>query len=314
MVKSAPFPTDTCKECFKRTGANPDLFGDDAEPAKDDRCLDAECWKQKVQDDMNVKLIQAQKKYPTIAMVRCGYSPDANIAKLPEAGPNDWNDRMIVKKETPGAAPVFVVHGKSAGKVLWVKGGKKEEQASRATGVDGKPVPAKPHEKQQKLHNKRCAWMVAKFDTDEVKCALAELYAASDSVKQLNILLAFGSFVKRAWRSDEAWNLYSTCELGGPELRIAFLEHLAPVFVNRLSFQTLDTAEDAFVEAARICRMLGYPIFAKHYAECMAEIPKPKSFGAEVPDPWADLADPFDPKYEQPRKLSDVTKARSKKA
>lgn len=336
LLKKAIFPLDIptagappCRLCLNRTGANPDLFGDDAAPASaaDDRCLKSACWEQKRIAQVNRLLQAAQAKHKDLVMVKTEPSDEDGLSKVPQVGKETWYDRQIVKQGVPGAVPSFVVFGPDAGKVIWTKTTRNGStrtntgKPARPVGADGKPVPPKPHERQLGLHQKRCAWMVSAF-LDGAMGNLSEPFEKMPHTKVLNILLAFGSTVRHdsSYKRETAWeDYYDFGAEKGPDagtLEAAFTNHLMRIFEGRVSYTTLDTAEAAYLEAARICRLFGYPLFKNHYEACMKALPVPKSWGT-IPDPWADapgdqVADPFDPKHELPRKFKAVADSEGK--
>lgn len=310
--------TPDCAACFRRTGCNPDLFGTDTESAEEDRCLDGDCWNLKVNATMRNKLAAARAEHPELLLVRTEYAGHKDIDRLPAVGAD--TDAPIVKAKAPGAKPAFVAYGAKAGSVVWVVPPKDGAPDKRERGADGKPTPPKPHERRQQLHWKRCAWMVQEFSArteDGIMHQLSQAFARMDAGKQLNILLAFGSNVRHdsSYKRETAWEDYE--DFGGDKgpdagtLEAAFDNHLAPIFRGRVTYTGLDQAEAAFVEACRICRLMGVCLFATRHQACMKAVPVPKSW-AGVADPWADghdkngepcVKDPYDPEYEQPRKF-----------
>ena len=320
-LAAAPFPVDlsfkggfpACTECQKRTGCNPLLFGDDQEPSKDDRCLDPGCWEAKVKIWLEQALEEARRDHPGIILAKteCG---DMAHEKMLHVGTKDWDDGKICKKGAPDAKPAFVAYGPRLGQVVWVKVKKESAAAVKAAanrGADGKPIPPKPHERQRTLHQKRCAWMVNLF-VESVACNLGEFFEKMEPGKLLNVLMAFGCSQNTGsdtYRLGDAWKHYAA--IGGDagpckgDLEQFYVKHVAPVFKQRVRFEGLHHAERAFVEAAQICRLLGYRLFTDHYTACMKSLPVPRSWG-NIPDPWApagEIKDPFDPVHEQHREF-----------
>lgn len=126
----------SCKECSKRSGASPLLFGD---IGKKDQCLDKECFAEKKRRIVEVR--KTELKGTVFLEVAGSWVHGENSPKgALEAW--QWNE---CKKKDPGAVRVLVVGGADAGRMTWGK--------SRVTS-SGKHI-ATPEEKAEKAKEKK---------------------------------------------------------------------------------------------------------------------------------------------------------------
>lgn len=100
----------SCKECSKRSGAAPLLFGD---IGKKDQCLDKECFAEKRLLQIEARRLEI-KDEPHI-LVKSGYMYGQ---KTPQGALEsyDWSE---CKKKDPGAVRALIVSGPDAGRVTW---------------------------------------------------------------------------------------------------------------------------------------------------------------------------------------------------
>lgn len=120
----AAFPLDdatlvlkagACKDCPKRTGAEPALFED---IAKGDKCLDRLCFQTKTQAFIQIQL-KPQEGKPALIPISTGqFLSDGEKKKLP-AGTLTREDNfdLVKKDECTRAEAALVVHGDGFGKV-----------------------------------------------------------------------------------------------------------------------------------------------------------------------------------------------------
>ena len=127
QLTSAPFDVidasllagaGSCTECPKRTGAQRALFEDVVTGSDDaDRCLDSECFGQKVRNfvERQRQKIAAKSQEPVL-LVASKSTHAANEKGVLRA----W-DYDAAKKGDAGARQVVVANGPDAGKVIWAK-------------------------------------------------------------------------------------------------------------------------------------------------------------------------------------------------
>ncbi|MFZ2635558.1 MAG: ParB/RepB/Spo0J family partition protein [Rectinemataceae bacterium] len=100
----------SCKDCSKRSGAAPLLFGD---IGKKDQCLDKDCFAEKRRLLIEAKMLEI-KNEPHI-FVKQTYSD-----KAPEGSIDHW-EWTECKKKDPGAVHTLIVTGPDSGKLTWGK-------------------------------------------------------------------------------------------------------------------------------------------------------------------------------------------------
>lgn len=114
-----------CNACPKRTGADPDLFGNVAGLTKGDHCLDDACFASKVRAARVRKEADLRKKHPYLLLVAKAipYEDRAEAEKRKvELVDQPYRCKLeSAKKGDEGAVPAFVWSGPGAGSLAWVK-------------------------------------------------------------------------------------------------------------------------------------------------------------------------------------------------
>jgi ParB/RepB/Spo0J family partition protein len=171
-LDKAPWNTTKagCGRCNKRSAKQPGLFDDTTDKEtvkKNDRCLDQKCWGEKMTVHLKEKMVEAAKDHPNIiAAVMPGENWEIKRDLAKEYGGicSEWKSSKAGAK---GAVPAMIVHGPTAGDVLWIRpagpqgaGGKRTTGPQGAGGQttddgrqDGKPTPLK--ERRERLDKKR---------------------------------------------------------------------------------------------------------------------------------------------------------------
>lgn len=146
-----------CSNCPKRTGSDPDLFGNVAGLMKGDHCLDDGCYAAKVRAGLARKEADARKKHPDLILaaksIPYGERQEAEKRKV-ETLDGSYRSRLTAaKKGEEGAVPAFLWCGPGAGTVTWVK----------PTPGENLPQNARPktlEEKREQLERRRMALVV----------------------------------------------------------------------------------------------------------------------------------------------------------
>jgi len=127
-----------CSKCVKRSGADPVLwYGAASEQIKTkDRCLDLQCWENKMQRYLQQRAKELSGKYSDLAYIATQDLTGDVKAKLSEQFGRvfDRNDVQKSTKGAKGAVPALVVSGDGMGKVTFVK----EKQFARPAGGGAK--------------------------------------------------------------------------------------------------------------------------------------------------------------------------------
>lgn len=146
-----------CSNCHKRTGSDPDLFGNVAGLMKGDHCLDDGCYSAKVRAGLACKEADARKKHPDLILaaksIPYGERQEAEKRKV-ETLDGSYRSRLTAaKKGEEGAVPAFLWCGPGAGTVTFVKplAGEKLPQNAR---------PKTLKEKREALAMRRMALVV----------------------------------------------------------------------------------------------------------------------------------------------------------
>ncbi|MBA7705902.1 hypothetical protein ES703_114744 [subsurface metagenome] len=145
----------TCSKCTKRSGAEPVLwFGAMGNQiSAKDRCLDPQCWKNKMQIYLQQQAKQLSEKHSNLAYIATEHlSRDEKEDLSKKFGRVlDPEDVQKSSKGAKGSIPALVVHGDGAGTVTFVR----EKQFARPGGARraGKVTPLK--QRREMLNAKR---------------------------------------------------------------------------------------------------------------------------------------------------------------
>ena len=148
-LSGAPFkPSDdsltpgTCSDCLTRTGANADLFSD---IGKDDRCLNLECFKKKVDQHIARVMEEAEAEGKPLTPISDGYSKEKGVDAL-----NRMEYQEASKKEA-NARGIFVT-GNKRGTIIpiVIRAEAKKKAADVTSKPDGKAEQAAREERFQR--------------------------------------------------------------------------------------------------------------------------------------------------------------------
>ncbi|MCX7010258.1 MAG: ParB/RepB/Spo0J family partition protein [Kiritimatiellaeota bacterium] len=132
-LKRAPWATEdallcpkagSCLACLKRSCKQPGLFDDTDDTAKlvaHDRCLDGQCWAEKMAAHLQRVEEQAKKDHPGLVKVttEAGLAYNSPLAK--DESVLKAHTFSTVKAGTAGAKPALVVVGPNAGHIIHIK-------------------------------------------------------------------------------------------------------------------------------------------------------------------------------------------------
>lgn len=187
VLGKAPWPLDdaqlvpkagACSACPKTSLASPGLF-DDGEPGvgpaalKKAQCRDSACWKGKFEAFSKAKVAALRAEHPGLVIVQGAYDgaedDDRAYETYLEGGEQDGvlgdgeYDRCA--RDAKGAVPAFVVTGKGAGQLTWIKGvtQRGEAKVDQAARVEkGEPAKKEPtlKQRQEALEDRRRAYIL----------------------------------------------------------------------------------------------------------------------------------------------------------
>jgi len=140
-LKHAPWALDNavlcpkagaCAVCPKRSGCHPDLFSDPEDAG--DRCLDPECWKNKMATFKKQREAELRKLHPNLKMIEGKDADWRDRDQLRGKLQNSW-DFTECKKGADGAVPALIACGKGEGSLTWVKLKDGRGQGTRETAA-----------------------------------------------------------------------------------------------------------------------------------------------------------------------------------
>jgi ParB/RepB/Spo0J family partition protein len=174
LLKAAPWnlydetlsPTaGSCNNCQKRSSCEPTLFPEEYESGESDRCLDTECWKEKLFLFHKKKISGYGETYPNLVLLDKGSLPsdmapaffEKEILRLHEV-------EFVASKKDENAIPAYTIDGPGSGRIQWVK--KAEHLKNHKKVGRPKKEPQTPEEaiegKREAFEKKRLARYFAK--------------------------------------------------------------------------------------------------------------------------------------------------------
>lgn len=176
-----------CSNCHKRTGSDPDLFGNVAGLMKGDHCLDDGCYSAKVRAGLARKEADARKKHPDLILAAKSIPyqdrQEAEKRKVEQIDAPYRSKLTAAKKDEEGAVPAFLWCGPGAGTVTWVKPAEGESLPANAR-------PKTLKEKREALAMRRQAWVAEKARQIVLSEPLHEDFHTWE--KLLKIAMTFG--------------------------------------------------------------------------------------------------------------------------
>lgn len=268
-----------CATCVKRSGCQPDLFGEQGELGKKDTCLDAACWKRKADNFLALRVAATVAKHPNalrVAEAGAGASTDGVL------GPWQYE---VVKKSDKGAVPAVVVNGPGLGKLLWVIPDRGAETAAAGASVEAGTKVKTLKDKRRELDSKRIAWAMGQVSEAlgrRQPPPLADLLA---------LLAVYGTREKREhWSShlqpelgDKVWMAGHAFISGAQSLvRGRLWDLVLPVMRKRLEvLKVTDVPTDQEKEAEWLCGFAAGPDWTSLVASSGEAIPEPKSWAKQ---------------------------------
>lgn len=313
-LAAMPWPVDDetldpeagpCLACPKRSGAQPLLFDGEVQPSNGkpsptDRCLDPACFERKQVAHVRRREAELRQAHPDLKLVQIDGGPMSQeaIEAFGEQVQRVYGPRLV-KASDKGAVPVMQVDGPKAGKLVYIE----NQQAERQNGGNGAHRRPPEAEKKPLTLEERCeahrrrrqAFVVQQVEKrlrelsfEKVAEALAEHRKQAKSAEPLDIaalVLAFTPGVRLdPGAFGSPWEQYDKLRETDAETRAATAVHaVLPVWIRRLVVQDRHQIALQFVEARRICEVLGFD-YSKMEADAIQALPLPKSWGP-VDDP-----------------------------
>jgi ParB/RepB/Spo0J family partition protein len=291
-----------CSKCKKRTGAEPVLWygtADDQIKSKD-RCLDPQCWNNKMKIYLQQRAKQLSEEHSNLAYITTDYLSSNEKEELTKNFGRvlDQHDIQKSTKSAKGSIPALVVSGDGMGKVIYVK----EKQFARPGGAKrpGRVTPLK--ERRAFLKNKRWAQVLIVL-REKVEAAGVDKVVYKDKITSVMALVAvYGN--ESAWGSN-----ITTCQkeikrliehrsknatANYPEALISLWNSFKPTLDRILTYGGPVTQTSQFVidNAKWIAELIQVDI-----NELFKEVSKQKGF--TEPKSWKHLNEDGTPKVEK---------------
>lgn len=283
VISGAPFDCSdaglcpeagACATCPKRTGAEPLLFDDLAEIAKEDRCLDPECFARKTDIHVAREESLLREKHGEKLMLVANTIPYGEEgADLRKRGVIEMHRVDKVKKSTPGARPALIVHGHDAGKVVYVKA--TAHVAAEADASDGKKEPSLK-EKRAALNNRRHAWVAEKLTSIIDRSEFPAIRYCNDA-EMCRIAAAFGGFSHEG-DGMEFWEISGGKDGNAMDCHRRIWDASKRALRCFLQVFRVGDIDDDFVGRATLIAEIAGEDYAELFKQACEEIPEPKAW------------------------------------
>jgi len=306
-----------CSKCPKRSSAQPGLWDDtlDAEAIKkNDRCLDRNCWDDKMTAFIKARALELRAKYPNLV---AAVMPDQNVK---------YNDRQqleqqyglvayqwkLAKEGGKDAVPALIVFGAQAGELKFIKlpeGAKAStaEGKTRPIGKDGKPKPRPLKERRALLKKKR--WFVTVREVIELlkKKQVSDITTKNKILTVMALVVEFGTKLAE-WdgvhRHIERCSWRSFAKKTDQEKVLAELWQRAKESITaELTYNgpITQTPDECIAGAKTMAKITGIDIKAIYKKASETEYPEPKC--------WAGLNEDGKPKKKVDKKKTKKRKS-----
>lgn len=303
-----------CAVCPKRSGCQPDLFTEENEGG--DRCLDPECWDEKMKGFKEVREAVLRKEYPGLVRVIGKHGSEyENGKRLTALAP--WEYDKCTKKST-GAVPAIVVSGEGEGTLVWVAqkaGGKSPQKQLQSAAVKQAEASQDPKaceeilkEKREGLAKRRTAWVIQRLinllmeaDRPAAEFDNAEAYLA--------MVAGFGTEPVPYGNDadDDVPYVWETKAEGGMGARRAVWEMLKPKIRQEIGFHSSGNIAERHHDGCRwLANLLGANLDVL-VEDSEKEIPEPRSWDGLQRLTEAPAKDPAKDK-ERPAKRPPLSK------
>lgn len=307
-LKLAPWALDNavlcpkagaCSDCPKRSGCQPDLFSDPEDAG--DRCLDPECWKDKMATFKKQREADLRKEHPGLVLIE---------------GKGGWQKGALAswqftecKKSAEGAVAALIVCGAGEGSLTWVKlkegrGSGTREQAAKpaketaadkqaAASLDPAESARLLAEKQEAHEKRRWAAVADQLQKalDESNLPVAEEFRTAEGLLRLVRVFSTDSLNSQAlWMSERERTWEKVNRAFGIETLEAVWEQLRPRIRATLEvYKVGDIGPDIHAAIKGVAMLLGRDVAELKQAADEA-IKEPKSWEqlrklAEAPPP-----------------------------
>lgn len=266
----------SCNACPKRTGAQPDLWGEVEGKADKDRCLDDDCFTKKRDAYTKRRLADLKKEHGEAYLIRTGHgrTSEANVL---------YSDQYSVRK-TPNdkTKPAIWDDGEHRGQETWILIGKDKTSTRPNPGTGASRNPDAPKSSLAELkerREKRLKCFILDKLLEHVKSKELE-WPAQDRELLITIAYVFGTDRQsRALGGAISWNKVHE-QLKKPLTTQDLWERVRPVLEDQISSDRNSYKPD-LKEAKEIAAITSFDMAAAR-KEAEEAIPVPASWAARA--------------------------------
>jgi len=270
-----------CSRCPKRSSAQPGLFDEtmDTEAIKkNDRCLDKECWQQKMRAYLESRSKEIRAEHPKlIGAVTSGQQLLHNEAyNIRQQYGEIATDYKPAKEGDKDAVPALIVTGTDVGKLQFIKL-KHQKQGSPAVKGGTARIPTPLKDRRAMLDKKR--WFVT---VQEVLGLLTKKQADDITTKDkaltvMGLAAEFGT--KFVYREDGQWRNF-TKRTDAAEILYKLWNRVKESIVDKLTYTgPITQTPDYNIDGAKVmAKLTGIDVKAIYKKVSQEKYPVPKSW------------------------------------
>ena len=271
-----------CNKCTKRSSHQPGLFDDttDLETIKkNDRCLDAECWKQKTTAWLKdrISVIKASD-HPGLVCVATNSPTYYEGEKLGEIYGGLVSNWKASKERAKGAVPAMVVAGNDTGQVRWIRPYQEPTSSSSSGKVKGKPTPLK--ERRVMLDKKRWFVVIRELIEKVEESNVDDIVSGDKILTVMALAETFGIDGEPFGRDNSrTWKSFSQ-KTDGQEVLVELWGSVKNTISGNLSYcgPITQTSDKLIEDAKSAAKLLGININAMFKEVAKNKYREPKSW------------------------------------
>ena len=271
-----------CCVCQKRSSWQPGLFDDSTDlkaVKKNDRCLDADCWKKNTKAWLKSRIsVLKASEHPRLACVATNSPGWQESNELRETYQDMVFNWKASKEGAKGAVPALVVAGSDAGQVRWIRPIASSTSGSSSSGkTPGTPTPLK--ERKVMLDKKR--WFVVIRQLIEMikESAIDKIVSKDHTHTVMALAVTFG-IGPEAYDKGRDWNSFNQKTEASFKEQVlwSLWGSVKQTIQKNLSYcgAITQTPDQLIEDAQSAARLLGIDIKAMFKKVAEEEYPEPK--------------------------------------
>ena len=328
LLRMSPFDLAVagCTECQKRTSITPGLWEDNQDKKAirvNDRCLDDQCWTDKVLAWLETTYKEKLVDLPNLVPIATEYMTSGTLVHMAEKHPAFTNalDKYqydACPKSATNAFPGFVVFGKAVGTILWCKpvGQAAEKKSKKQTPGTATPLKIRRIMLESKRATEFLLRVAAVVKDKNVPGDMINTSSIMDMDLMLLALVdAFGVLDKYCHTANDQfgkadtmapWRQYDKAMRNQKQIRRSLWSNLLPVLCNSLVYNgpKSQTTPERVKAAKKLAGLFAIDTNAIA-KQIKKDMPEPKS--------WAKLNEDGIPKAKK-EKAKTKTKSEKKTA